>query len=83
MNRPFARQIALLALASVLGSSGCSKEPEAKKDKAHPAKVMGAAAGNTAACEQEKQQLVNKLKASQNQVAKLKKQLRSRRAKRK
>lgn len=82
MNRPLSWIVTLLALVSVVTLSSCSEEKEKGKGS-QKAKVTAAASGDCASCERQKVQLSNRLKAAQNQIRKLKKQLKAKRSKKK
>lgn len=64
--------VALVALVGVTALSGCSEEKGKGSGKA-----TVAASGDCARCEKEKSMLSSKLRATQNQVRKLKKQLKA------
>jgi predicted RNase H-like nuclease (RuvC/YqgF family) len=72
----------LLLVSALLGATtlGCSEEKGKGSSKA---KVTAAASGECKRCEREKQMLSSKLKAAQNQIRKLKKQIKAKRSKKK
>jgi hypothetical protein len=63
--------VALVAVVGATTLSGCSEE----KEKGEQGKASAASSGDCARCEKEKAMLSSKLRATQNQVRKLKKQL--------
>lgn len=82
MTRPVSWIVTLLALVSVTTLSSCSEDKEKGKGS-QTAKVTAATSGDCASCERQNVQLSNRLKAAQNQIRKLKKQLKAKRSKKK
>jgi hypothetical protein len=72
-GRSLAECIVLLVFITV-GFSGCSEE---KAKPAAKGTVTAAASGDCSGCEKQKRMLSSKLKASQNQIRKLKAQLKA------
>jgi hypothetical protein len=70
----------LVLVSALLGATtlGCSEEKEKGSSKA---KVTAAASGDCSRCQKEKAILTSKLKAAQNQLRKLKKQVKAKRSK--